>query len=157
VRRFLHILGILTLIVILAAGIGLGVLIYQGRTLDTESTAFVDGAVPAIAATWDEQQLLDRATPELRASVTPGELRAVFNRLSQFGPLVEYQGATGQATMSYVAGSGGTVSATYAARARCQNGTATFRVVLLKRDGRWLIHNFHIDSTPGNQPGQQRT
>jgi hypothetical protein len=155
VRRLIYILGTLTLIVILAAGIGLGVLIYKGRALDTESSAFVDGAVPAIAATWDTQQLLDRATPELRASVTPGELRAVFNRLSQFGPLVEYQGATGAAAMSYIAGSGGTVSASYVATARCQNGTATFRIVLMKRDGRWLIHNFHVDSTPGNQPGQR--
>jgi hypothetical protein len=154
-RRFLYILGALTLIIIVAAGIGLSVFFYEGHALDAESKAFVDRAVPAITATWSEQQLLDRATPELRANVKPEELKALFDRLSQLGPLVEYEGATGEATMSYIAGSVGTVSASYVAKARFQNGTATFRIVLMKRDGRWLIHNFHVDSAPGNLAGQR--
>ena len=157
-RRFLYILGTLTLAIIVAAGIGLGVFFYKGHALDAESKAFVDRAVPAITATWSEQQLLDRATPELRASVKPEELKALFDRLSQLGPLIEYEGATGEATMSYIAGiagSGGTVSASYVAKARFQNGTATFRIVLMQRDGHWLIHNFHVDSSTGNQAGQR--
>lgn len=154
-RRFLYIVGVLTLIIIVVASIGLGVFFYKGQALDAESKAFVDRAVPAITATWSEQQLLDRATPELRTSVKPEELKALFDRLSQLGPLVEYEGATGEATMSYIAGSGGTVSASYVAKARFQNGTATFRIVLMKRDGRWLIHNLHVDSAPDNQAGQR--
>jgi hypothetical protein len=154
-RRFLYILGALTLIIIVAAGIGLGVFFYKGHALDAESKAFVDSAVPAITATWSKQQLLDRATPELRASVKPEELKALFDRLSQLGPLIEYEGATGEATMSYIAGSGSTLSASYVAKARFQNGTATFRIVLMKRDDRWLIQNFHVDSAPDNQAGQR--
>ena len=65
---------------------------------------------PAIAAHWSKDELLDRATPELRATVKLGELTALFDALSQFGPMVEYEGATGQATMAYVAGSGGAIS-----------------------------------------------
>lgn len=154
-RRFLYILGALTLVIIVAAGIGLGVFFYKGHALDAQSKAFVDSAVPAITATWSEQQFLDRATPELRASVKPEELKALFERLSQFGPLIEYDGATGEAAMSYIAGSGGIVSASYVAKARFQNGTATFRIMLMKRDDRWLIQNFHVDSAPGNQAGQR--
>jgi hypothetical protein len=154
VRRFLYILGALTLIIIVAAGIGLGVLFYNGHALDAESKAFVDRAVPAITATWSEQQLLDQATPELRASVRPEELQAIFGRLSQLGHLVEYEGATGEATMTYATGVGGVVSASYVARARFQNGDATFRIVLMKRDGRWMIHNFHVDPVPGSRAGQ---
>jgi hypothetical protein len=45
---------------------------------DAESKAFVDGAVPAIVATWDQQQLLDRATPELRRSIIPDNLASLF-------------------------------------------------------------------------------
>jgi len=56
----------------------------------------------------------------------------------------------GQATMSYFSGSGSTVSATYLAKARFQNGNATFRLLLLNRDGRWMIHNFRVDPAPGN-------
>ncbi len=63
-------------------------------------------------------------------------LSALFDRLSQLDPLIEYEGATGEAAMSYIAGSGSTESASYVAKARFQNGSATFRIVLMKRDGR---------------------
>ena len=68
-RKFLYILGALTLIVILGSGIGLGIFLYKAHALDVESKAFVDSAVPAIAAAWSKQQLIDRATPELQGGV----------------------------------------------------------------------------------------
>jgi len=71
VRKFLYVLGSLTLVVIVGAGIGLGVAFYKGHELDAESKAFVDSAIPAITATWSKQQLLDRATPELREASSP--------------------------------------------------------------------------------------
>jgi hypothetical protein len=64
----------LTLTVIVVASVGLGVALIKGRALDTESNAFVDAAIPAISATWSKQQLLDRATPELRDIAKPDEL-----------------------------------------------------------------------------------
>jgi hypothetical protein len=144
----------LTLIVVVVVGVGLGVALIKGKALDAESKAFVDSAIPAIAATWSKQELLDRATPELRDIAKPEQLNAVFDRLSQLGPLVKYEGATGQATMSYMLGSGSTVAASYVAKAQFQNGGATFRVVLRKREGRWMIYNFHVDPVPGNRAGQ---
>jgi hypothetical protein len=154
-HRVLYVLGASTLIIIVAAGIGLSAFFYNGRALDAESKAFVDSAVPAITATWSEQQLLARATPELRASVNPEQLKTLFDRFSQLGSLVEYEGATGEATMSYMAGSGYSVSASYVAKARFRNGNATLTIVLMKRDGRWMIHNFRIDRAPASQAGQR--
>jgi hypothetical protein len=156
-RRFLYFLGAFTLAVVIVAVVGLGAVFYKGHELDTESKAFVDSAIPAITATWKEKQLLDRSTIELRETVKPDELRSLFDRLSQLGPLIEYQGATGQAIMSYLSASGSTVSASYSAKARFQNGSATLQVLLLKRDGHWLIHNFHVDPASGAEPGGQRT
>jgi hypothetical protein len=144
----------LTLIVIIVASVGLGVALIKGRALDAESKAFVDAAIPAISATWSKQQLLDRATPELRDIAKPDQLNAMFDRLSQLGPLVKYEGATGQSGMTYMIGSGSTVAASYVAKAQFQNGGAVFRIVLRKRDGRWMIHNFHVDPVPGNRAGQ---
>jgi len=144
VRRFLYIVGAVTLIIFVVAGIGVGVLIYHGNALDAESKAFVDSAVPAIVASRSEEQLLDRATPELRDSAKPEELRSLFDAISQLGPLVEYQGAIGEANMSYVAGFGSSVSASYVAKARCKDGTATIRIALVKRAGRWMINGFHV-------------
>src|SRR5437868_1370243 len=88
-RRFLYILGLLTLVGL----VGLGVVAYKGSELDTESRAFVDGAVPAIVEHWSRQELLERATPELRANANPEQLQAMFEALSRLGRLVEYEGA----------------------------------------------------------------
>lgn len=148
-RRFVYICGILLLVLVVAGGIAIRVVAYKGNALDRESKAFVDAAIPAIAANWRREQLLERATPELRDNAKPEDLRRLFDALSRLGALLEYEGATGEALMSYVAGSGSTVSATYTAKARFQNGGASFRVVLLKRDDRWMIHNFHVDPLPG--------
>jgi len=153
-RKLLVIFGALILVVVVAAGIGIGVIVYKGNSLDAESKAFVDSAVPAIAASWNREQLLDRATPELRANVKPGDLRALFDAVSQLGPLVEYQGATGEANMSYVAGSGSSVSASYVANARCKDGAATIHIALVKRDGRWMINGFHVDTSLSGAPGR---
>lgn len=150
-RKVLYILGALTLIFIVVAGAGIGVVVYKGNTLDKESRAFVDGAVPAIAGTWSQQELLDRATPELRETARLAQLGMVFETLSQLGPLVGYDGATGDASMSYMSGSGGTVAASYVAKARFRNGNATFHIGLVKRDGHWMIQTFHVD--PGSRSG----
>jgi hypothetical protein len=155
-RRLLYILGAATLVVIVAGTVALPALMYNGHELDVESQAFVDSAIPAITESWSEKELIDRSTAELQKSIKRDELNAFFDRLSKFGPLVEYQGATGQVMMSYFSGSGGAVSASYNAKARFKNGDATFQIVLMKRDGRWLIDNFHVDAAP-RAPPRQRT
>src|SRR5258706_6334820 len=151
-RKFLYILGALTLTMLVVIGVGVGVLFYNGSALDTESKAFVDSPVPAITANWSEEQLLDRSTPELRDSIKPGELKSLFAAFARIGPLVEYQGAMGEANMFYAVGAGSTVSASYVAKARFQNGDAIFRIALLKRNGHWLIQNFHVDTQPNSRP-----
>ena len=152
-RRFIYILGCITLIVIIAAGVGLGVAVYKGNALDAESKGFVNEAVPAIAANWSREQLLERATPELRESANPEQMRTLFDAVSQLGSLVEYQGASGNASMAFAAGSGSAVTASYVAKAKFINGAATIRIVLLKRDGRWKINGFHVDTSLSGSPG----
>jgi hypothetical protein len=144
-KKFLMIFGAVPLVIVAVAAVGIGVAAYRGTALDAESKAFVDASVPAIASGWNKQELLDRGTPELREMAKPEQLAAMFDTLARFGPLVKYEGAEGDATMAYTGGSGSTVSATYVAKARFQNGDALFRIALIKRDGRWMIHNFHVD------------
>jgi len=145
VRKFLIVFGALALVAVVAAAVGIGVVAYRGNALDAESKAYIDGAVPAIAAAWNKQELLDRATPELKASVKPEELTAFFATLARLGPMVEYRGAKGDATMGYTTEFGSVTSASYTATVRCRNGSASFRIVLKKRDGHWMIHNLHVD------------
>jgi hypothetical protein len=94
-RKFFSIPGMIVLILVAAAGAIVGMLVYHGRELDAQSLAFVDGAVPAITAHWDKEQLLHRLTPELRQSLKPGRLAALFAAFSRRGRLVEYEGAKG--------------------------------------------------------------
>ncbi len=151
-RKFLTVFGAIALAVVVLAAIGIGYAAWRGSALDRESKTFVDEAVPAISARWDKQQLLDRATPELRAAASPEQIATLFATLSRLGPLIEYRGAKGDANMAWTAGSGSVTSATYVATAHFQNGNASFRIVLLKRDGHWMIHNFHVDPAPPDSP-----
>lgn len=153
-RKLLCIIGATTLTAIVVAMIGISMLIWKGNGLDAESQAFVDAAVPAITMHWTKEALLDRATPELRATVTSDKITALFENFSRLRALVEYDGAKGQANMTYFTGTGGQISAAYEAKAKYENGMATIRFVLLKRDGRWRIQNFHVDGQPGVRSSQ---
>ncbi|MGH7091773.1 MAG: hypothetical protein ACREE4_15340 [Stellaceae bacterium] len=153
-RRFFYALGVLALVVIVVAGVGVGVAFYKGSRLDAESRAFVDGAVPAITAHWNKEQLRKRASPQLLQSLKPGQLTALFAMFSRLGPLIEYEGAKGQARMFYKIGSGGTVSASYVAKARYRNGSAAIKILLIEQGRDWLIQGFHIDLPPSLYTGR---
>jgi len=153
-RRFLYVLGALFLIILLAGGAGLVMAVYSGRALDAESKAFVDASIPAIAGSWNDAELLKRATPELRKSMTPGQLDSLFSSFSRIGHMIQYKGSMGGAMMSYIAGAGKSVTASYIAKATFQNGSAIFSVALVKRNARWLINKLRVDldsSVPADQ------
>lgn len=151
-RKFLYVFGAVSLAVVVLLAACIGWLAYRAGGLDEESKAFVDAAVPAIAASWNKRELMNRATPELLQAAKPEQFDALFSALAQFGPLVQYEGAKGNAVVGYMAGSGSSTSANYVASARCKNGTAQFKLTLHKQDGRWLIHNFHVDMPPATSP-----
>ena len=152
--KLLCIVGAAALAFVVVVAVGIGALVWTGRGLDAESKAYVDAAVPAIIAHWSKEALLDRATPELRAAVTPDQIAALFDKFSRLGALVEYEGATGDSNMSFVVGRGGRISAAYEAKAKYEDGEATLRVVVVKRDGKWWIQNFHVDGRPGGAVNQ---
>jgi len=144
-RRFFYWFGIAAAVVLIVLVAGGVVLLRKGSALDAESKAYVETAVRAISSKWDQQELLDRASPELRASLKPDALTQVFDKFSQYGSLVEYEGATGEAKMFYLNGET-KISAEYKGNAKFDNGEATFNVALVKLSGKWLIYNFRFDS-----------
>jgi hypothetical protein len=153
-RKFLYIVGATTLSLLAIAVVGIGVLVWKAKGLDAESKAYVDTVVPAITAHWDKAALLDRATPELRASASADQIATLFDQFARLGPLVAYEGATGDANLSYFTGTGSQISAVYQAKARYQNGEATLRLILLKRDGEWRIQTFRVDGNPVRRASQ---
>lgn len=150
-RKFLVVLGSIALTGVAIAAIAVGLFVYKGIALSAESRYFVDMTVPKIIKGWTEQDLLANLTPELRETVKPGQYQSLSKSLFRLGRETSYEGARGEANVSYATGIGRTVSASYVARAMFENGEATFRFVLLKRNGRWLIHKFHVDAKPFRQ------
>jgi len=152
-RKFFRILVIVAAVfgAIVSAGIGFG--IYKNRALAADGRAYVDAAVPAIAAHWSKDELWSRAAPELKQHLQPGDLDRLFNIFSRLGDLVQYEGATNQNASEFTStGSGTVATANYVAKAKFQNGEATFQLLVVKRDGQWMIQGFRVDS-PVLAPG----
>jgi hypothetical protein len=146
-RKLLFAFGGLILPAILFVTVSIACIVYIGTVLDAQSKAFVDDTVPALATSWQKEQLLSRTAPEFRSEARQGELTLLFQSLSRFGKLFEYQGAIGNAYLSYASA---TISAAYTAKAKFQNGDALFEIWLLKRNGRWMIYDFHVDVPKGS-------
>jgi hypothetical protein len=153
-RRFLAIVGAIALFALAVATIVFGFAFYRGHRVAMEGVAFIDEAVPAIAKDWNPQELFQRGSPEFHKVTTPEGLGVFLQGMSaQLGALVEYEGATAGDTNYnfnlFSPGSEGAFTGTVNAKARYRHGAATFRIAVVKRDGRWMIHDFHIDLSPG--------
>ena len=139
------ILGVVACGLVVLLSVGIGVLLYKGFQLNAEGAAFVDAAIPAISAQWSEAELLDRATPEMKQD--KASLTKLFDALRQLGKLTKYNGATGNTDSSFDSETGTTITGNYTATGDYQNGTATFEVVTVKRDGHWMINGFWFKGT----------
>jgi hypothetical protein len=144
-RKILYGLGLVSLVLVAILIGGIAVIAYKGNKLDAESKGFVDTAVPAISANWSSKALLERASPEFVQSVSADQLKAAFDQFSTLGRLTRYEGSQGEANMAFQPGPGSSISASYTAKARFENGEAVFRIALVKRDGDWLIRGFNIE------------
>jgi hypothetical protein len=153
-RRFLAIVGATALLALIMAVVVFGFAFTRGHQVAIEGVAFIDEAVPAITKDWSPEELFQRASPEFHKLVTPEALDVLFQGVhAQLGTLVEYEGATAGDTNYnfnlFSPGSEGAFTGSYSAKARYRHGAATFRIAVVKRDGRWMINNFHVDPSPG--------
>jgi hypothetical protein len=147
-RRFFYVVGALcTLIVVVVVGL-IAVTAYLGSGMDAASRAYVDRAVVDIGQHWDRMELLNRASPTLRAQASPDKVASLFEQLTKLGKLVHYDGAKGQATMSFIIRGDSGTRAHYEADATFENGPAHFRFDLSKHDKQWMIDSFFVDLAP---------
>ena len=150
-KKILIVFGGLCAALLLGLVILIAVIAYTGRGLDKESKTYADAAIVAIASQWNEQDLTDRASPQLMASVkNPADLERTFGILRTLGPLKKYDGSKGDANMSFFWPQGKTITAAYVARAEFDHGTAMIKISLIKLSGGWKILGFNVvpDSFP---------
>jgi hypothetical protein len=143
--------------IVLAAAVSIGIAYYKGRALDAESKAFVDGTLIAFTTSRNKQELLDRASPELRENLTSEKVETILNLLDRLGIVTESKSAVGGTKMSYTVGSGSNISASYVSKIYFQNGDATFQLGLIKRDGKWMISTFNVGAQFKMQLEQGKT
>lgn len=134
----------LVLVVVIAAFIGYAA--FTGATLDKESKAYADAAVPAITSSWNEQELLSRASPEFQKAAGPADVDRLFGWFRTLGRLQKYEGAHGQAVTSITPQTGKVISGHYVAKAVFDAGEAKIEIELIKHDNVWQIAGFKINS-----------
>jgi hypothetical protein len=146
-RKVLYVLGAVFLTLLVGGGGGIGYLAYVGNQLDREAKAYVDAAVPAIAANWSADELMRRAGPKL-LKIKPDDVRTAFALFAKLGPLIQYKGSKGDATIfASVGGNGQSITAKYLAEATFKDGDASIDIELDKLEGAWKIRGFRVNST----------
>src|SRR5262249_51814599 len=130
-KKFLIILGSIFLALIALGALGIGFLAVRGNALDKESKAYADTAIPAIVTTWDEKELMNRASPKFKQAATADQVDHLFRWVSSLGRLQKCEPAQGQSFQS-VSHSGKEITAKYTAKAQFQKGEAIINLLLIK-------------------------
>ncbi len=131
-------------------------LTHKDPKLDLESHRYADAAIVAVIKNWNEDALLARGSSELTAAAEfEINLDSVFRRWRALGPMVEYEGSSGKASVTFSTETGRIVAAIYIARASFQHGTARIKIGLVKRRV-WKVASFQVFptmlSTPAGPP-----
>lgn len=142
----LTILGAIFAGLITLGVIGFAVIYYFGSGLDKESKAHVDQLIPGIVTSWNSQDLIRHASPELLQVAPVERIDGLFRLFSaRLGPLKEYKGSKGEAFIG-VTLRGITVTANYVAGASFEKAPATIQIRMIQRGSRWQVLEFRVHS-----------
>jgi hypothetical protein len=145
VKKVFVILGIIFLVLIVAGGIGIWYIAARGNTLDKESKAYANTAIPAIFTNWNKNEFASRSSPEFKQATTDDQLNPVWQRwTSGLGRLMTFDSPKGQALMSATTAAGKRVTAEYDARAYFEKGDVIIRLKLIKHGDQWQILALNI-------------
>ena len=113
---------------------------------DASAKTFLAQELPLILMSKSEDELLKRASPELR-SFRHDALERSFSDLQRLGRLLRYEGAEGHAEIFSRDDQADALVASYTARARFEHGEAQIAVGLIRQRGQWQFTSFTITSS----------
>ena len=147
-KFFMWVGGIFTLAVILIVATIFIYGTFWGKPLDESSKKFVDESISAITSEWSPQELKNRASPALIATIDkdPESLNKLFSRFSRLGGLKHYSGSTGQSFGMFNIIGPSSITADYVANVEFENGNAVISVKLVRQDKNWKINYFYVNS-----------
>jgi len=125
---------------------------YVGTELDKKSHVYVDETVPAIITSWDSQELINRASPELIEVAPKEKVESLFKQYSdKLGQLKEYKSSEGEVGMhlDIICQQGmlcQRTTANYVAKAVFEKGLATIEIGMILKNNKWEIYYFSIMS-----------
>ena len=147
-KKVLMFAGAVFAFLIVALVVLIAVAATKGRALDSESRQYSDTTIRAICTTWNESQLIDRASPEMLKSLpSQAETHELFAQWRSLGAMTNLAPLQGQANTTVLFGKGTRVTAEYIGRARFKRGTGQIRISLVKRDGAWRVLGFWINES----------
>src|SRR5262245_12546066 len=139
------IVGVLFLCVLVVGGGIAAYLRSVGPELDSDSQAYVDQTIPVLVEGWDPEALRSRSSDELRPYLKEPDMGNLYGMFRRLGAMKHYDGSRGQANLFFQP-RGIRTTAAYVAKADFENGPATIKMSLIKRDGAWQILEFRVDS-----------
>jgi len=119
---------------------------YMGNVLNPSSKEYVDESIPAIISTWSRDELVKRASPELRAIASNGQLDQLIATCAKLGTFQSYNGAIGRVNINISLQNGQVITASYIANATFKNGKAEIQIKLIRHNGAWQLLGFHVNS-----------
>jgi hypothetical protein len=146
-NKLLKILGGIFLGLIIVAAVAAAIFIPKAMRLNDDAVAYIAENVPPIVSSWDANELVKRAAPEILRGEGKASMPRLFAMLSKLGALKKMDKAAGNISSGVYPGTvyNGTWG-TYKARAEFAAGEAQIDIVL-KRDGEsWQILGFHVNS-----------
>ena len=145
-KKALWIAGGLSAIVIVFLVRFMAINLIKGNSLDKESKSYLDNVIPNICKSWSMDSLLKYSVPETKQVSVKKEFNELFETFKiQLGPMVEYRGSKGDATIDYTNGKI-TITAKYTSRIIFEKDSAKVKSILANRDNQWFIYNINVYS-----------
>lgn len=140
-RRIL--IGIAAALVVVA--LGWAIFVVSTKLYERGVQTYAEAAIVDIVSDWNEQALLERASPELFAITNRQEIDDIFLKYRQLGRLTGLSKGIGHLDVVYTT-AGIRMTAVYLARARFERRSVAVKLSLVRHRGDWQIMGFDIMS-----------
>ena len=146
-KKVFNILGIIFAVIIVIIVIAAAIFIPRAIKLDREATAYIKDAVPKIVTNWKSQELVDRATPQLLASVTSRDMiDRMFVMFQRLGSLKNLETPKGTVVSYANTGTGAITVGNYKVLGEFENGKARIEIQVCRVGDTWKINGFKVYS-----------
>ena len=142
-KKFLTWIGGIFLLIV-----ALFIFLFIGKgEYDIESKKYVERVTPIILSDLKKETLLIYSSKELKEAMNNDEnTDKLFKWFEKLGEFKDINGSEGAANITYSQENGKIISANYYVKSNFETGEALVTVGVIKREGKWLIYNFRINS-----------